>query len=186
LSAPEKKLRENGDSWRTLVESGNKAYGQKRYAEAETDFKMALNIAEEDAQRSSAERETLVRLTKSLNNMAALYHCQGKYSLAEGLYKKSLDLKKQLWGEDDLEVALNIYNLAILYSAKRQYVEAEDLFRRALAMREAKLGSNHADLIEHLKSYALLLRRLSRSGEADQMEQRISQIAQANKPEKPL
>lgn len=150
-------------SWQELVDSGNTAYKKRRIAQAEIYFLDALKVAE-----SFGEDDP--RLSLTLNNMAAIYHSQGKYAMAEPLYQRSLEIKKRVLGEDHLEVATCLYNLAVLHSAKHRYAEAEPLFQQALAIKEA----NRADLTSTLMSYAELLRRTERLAEAQQLESRLA------------
>ena len=54
----------------------------------------------------------------SLNNLAALYHDQGRYADAEPLYKRSLAIHEKSLGPDHPDVATSLNNLAELYQAK--------------------------------------------------------------------
>ena len=51
----------------------------------------------------------------SLNNLAVLYHFQGKYNRAEPLDQQALALRQKLLGDDHLHVAHSLNNLALLY-----------------------------------------------------------------------
>ncbi|WP_133158959.1 tetratricopeptide repeat protein, partial [Microcystis aeruginosa] len=57
----------------------------------------------------------------SLNNLAALYESQGRYTEAEPLYLEALDLKKQLLGDNHPHVATSLNNLAALYESQGRY-----------------------------------------------------------------
>lgn len=166
------------ERWKSLIEQGNQAYSQRRYAAAEASFGEALKEAESwPTQGAGTMQEELdSRLTKSLNNLAALYHSQGKYRMAEDLYQKALEIKRRLYPEENEEVALALQNLAILYSAKRDYPQAEAFFLQALQIREKVLPPNHADLARTLQSYALLLNKLERKDEAQVLEMRATKI----------
>lgn len=173
--------------WKRLVEEGNAAFEGQRTAVAEIHFKSALELAEKlfDRSRASAanadgENTQAIRLTKSLNNLAALYHVQGKYGLAEELYEKCLDLKLDLYGEEHLEVAVNLHNLAVLHSAKRTFLKAELLYKRTLEIREKLLGAEHPELVPVLKNYALLLKKTNRKEESAKLEERAVAIEGAN------
>jgi tetratricopeptide (TPR) repeat protein len=172
---------EKQGDWRSLVEEGNEAYSKKRYTEAELKFAAALRMAETAAQDfagldAEAKDEVQQNLAKSLNNMAALYHTQGKYKMAEDLYNRCLDLKIKLFGEDHLDVALVLHNLAAVHSAKARWSLAEPLYKRALEIRERVLGAEHPDLAGVLSNYALMLRKSKRDQEAEQFENRVKRI----------
>ncbi len=172
--------------WRRLLLEGAESFNNERYVQAEEQFKQALELAEKIAEQpleAIGRAEPLVSvdesiscLTKSLNNLAALYHAQGKYGLAEELYDRCLDLKLKIYGEDHLETAVNIHNLAVLFAAKRMYLKAEILFKRALEIREKNLGECHEELVPILKHYALLLRKTNRKDEAIKADERIAGI----------
>ncbi|MBZ0189303.1 MAG: tetratricopeptide repeat protein, partial [Candidatus Obscuribacterales bacterium] len=109
-------------------------------------------------------------------NLAALYHSQGKYSMAEDNYQRSLDIKLSLYGEDHLETAVNYHNLAMLYSAQRQYPRAEILYKRTLEVRENEYGKLHPELVPVLENYALMLKKANRPLEATSIETRLRNI----------
>jgi tetratricopeptide (TPR) repeat protein len=164
--------------WKKRIEEGNAAYSDRRYSKAEIRFSEALKQAESWPKDSPIEQRQELDscLSKSLNNLAALYHSQGKHALAEDLYLQSLEIKKRLLGEENAEVALNLQNLAACYCAKRKYAEAEELFKRSLEIREKIVGPNHPDLITTLKNYAILLRRLDREEDAKVLETRSARL----------
>ncbi len=188
--------------WKALVEAGNESFSIERYSVAEIKFKEALELAEKllEAEKVIAgggeasvdekvntpealeKLETAqIRLTKSLNNLAALYHVQGKYGMAEELYEKCLDLKLNIYGEEHLEVAVNLHNLAVLHSAKRTFIKAEVLYKRALEIREKLLGAEHVDLVPVLRNYALLLTKNKRKEEGVKLQERATAIEEAGK-----
>ena len=170
-------------SWQSLSEEAYKAFERKRYVQAESKFQDALKLAEgltagKIARGASdeADRQDFERLTRSLNNLAALYHLQGKYEMAEAMYERCLDLKLDLYGDDHLEVAVNLHNLAALQCAKLRWEKAEILYTRALEIRENHLGKEHADLLPILKNYGIMLRKIKREDEAKAIEERKAAI----------
>jgi tetratricopeptide (TPR) repeat protein len=177
--------RESVSDWSAHTEAGIEAHSKLKYTEAELQFAAALRMAEKWAGAESlaalekAEQDEVYdRLAKSLNNMAALYHSQGKYKMAEDLYNRCLEIKMKLYGEDHLEVALNLHNLAAVHSAKGRWAMAEPLYQRSLELREKALGADHHDLVPILKNYALMLRRAKRDEEAELMEARAKHLSQ--------
>ena len=156
-------------SWQEAVDAGHEAYGNGRIAQAEVHFKRAVELAE-----SFGDEDP--RLPKTLNNLAAIYQVQGKYTFAESLYKRSLTMYERAYGRQHTDVALNLHNLGVLYSAQRKFGEAEPLLREAIAIREAILGPEHPDLVPSLKNLAELLRRTAREEAAAVLEGRATQI----------
>ena len=120
-------------SWEMANAAGQEAYEQAHYAEAEEYLSAALKEAENFGPEDP-------RLATSLNNLAALYNLQGKYTEAEPLSKRSLAIREKALGPDHPDVATSLNNLAALYRAQGRYAEAEPLYQRALAIREKVLG----------------------------------------------
>jgi tetratricopeptide (TPR) repeat protein len=149
-------------SWQELIDEGGKLFEQRRLAQAELRFLDAMKLSESFPQEDP-------RRATSLNNLAALYHSQGKYAFAEDHYKRALAINEKLFGNESLEVARNLYNLAVLYSAKSRFDEAEPLYAKSLTIKEKLLGANHPDLLHHLKQHAELLRRMGREDDATNM-----------------
>ncbi len=181
-------------TWQKYSEEGHKAHQDRRYAFAELKFINALKAAEAlaDGLKSSevtgaakekltpaeqaGQLEDLERLTRGLNNLAALYQLQGKYQMAEEMYERCLDIKLDLFGELHLDTAVNLHNLATLHCAKRRFEKAEILFKRALEIREKLLPANSPEIISLLKNYAVMLSKVHREDEAKEMEERIKTL----------
>lgn len=185
----EEKSKAGETEWKALVEEGNQAFNDERSVIAEAKFKEALELAEklletdkaDESKKKSDLQDAEIRVTKSLNNLAALYHVQGKYGMAEELYEKCLDMKLNIYGEEHLETAINLHNLAVLHSAKRSFLKAELLYKRALEIREKLLGAEHKDLVPVLRNYALLLTKNKRKEEGSVLQQRADAIEEAHK-----
>lgn len=158
------------DSWKAAIEAGNAAFEDGRVAQAETHFLEAAKEAE-------AFGEHDPRLALSLNNLAAIYQTQGKFTMAEPLYLRSLDIKRQHHGGDHEEVALNLHNLAVLYSARRMYPVAEKYYKETLEMKERLYGKDHPQLMNTLKYFAQLMKVLNRPIDLKLLESRLAEIS---------
>jgi tetratricopeptide (TPR) repeat protein len=158
------------DSWKSAVEAGNAAFADGKVAQAETHFLEAASQAEAFGQRDP-------RLSLSLNNLAAIYQRQGKFTMAEPLYLRSLDIKRQHHAGDHQEVALNLHNLAVLYSARRLYPVAEKYYKETLEMKERLFGKEHPELLNTLKYYAQLMKVLNRPIDMKLLESRMAEIS---------
>jgi tetratricopeptide (TPR) repeat protein len=169
--------------WQNLVNQGNSLFGERRFAQAELCFAAALRLAEKacasSAGKDSSLQEDFERqseLAKSLNNMGAIYHAQGKYTMADDLWQRCLTLKQKLFGQKHLEVAVILHNLAALYSARKNYDQAELLYKEAREIKELHLGMLSVELITLLENYSLLLKKQNRLSEAQQLQERILAI----------
>lgn len=162
----------DANHWDQLTTAGHEAHAAGRIARAEVYFKQALTLAEQF-------KEGDPRRPKAINNLAAVYQIQGKYTFAESLYKRALDLNQRLHGKEHPDVALNLHNLAVLYCARSRFAEAEPLFREAMAIAETVLGPAHCGLVSTLRNLAALLRRTNREEEASALEDRARRIEAA-------
>ncbi len=164
------------ESWKKLVEEGNAAYANGKIPEAEVKFLAALEEAEKFGEEDS-------RLALSLNNLAAMYHEQGKYTMAEPHYLRALDIRLKIHGEQHADIALNHHNLALLYSARRMYPVAEKHYKQALEMKEELFGKESSELLNTLRYFAQLMKVQNRLVERQLLESRAKMIAAKHKQE---
>lgn len=155
--------------WKSLVDEGTAAYERGKIPEAEVKFLAAL----EEAERFGEEDP---RLALTLNNLAAMYHEQGKYTMAEPHYKRALAIYESLQGEKSADVALSHHNLALLYSARKMYPIAERHYKTALELKERLFGSEAPELLNTLQYYAQLMKVQSRPVERQLIESRAKSI----------
>ncbi len=161
--------------WKKLIEEGNASYERGKIPEAELKFLAALEEAEKFGEEDP-------RLALSLNNLAAMYHEQGKYTMAEPLYLRALDIRKKIHAEIHADIALNHHNLALLYSARRMYPIAEKHYKTALEMKEELYGKEALELVNTLQYYAQLMKVQNRLVERQLFESRARMISEKFKP----
>jgi tetratricopeptide (TPR) repeat protein len=118
--------------------------------QAETLYKQALAIRKKQLGDNHPDTAT------SLNNLAAFYESQGRYSEAETLYKQALAIRKKQLGDNHPDTAKSLNNLAALYEFQGRYSEAETLYKQALAIWQQQLGDNHPDTAQSLKNLSIL------------------------------
>ncbi len=58
-------------------------------------------------------------MATDLNNLAELYHAQGRYADAEPIFRRSLAIKEKVLGPEHPGVANSLNNLAGLYRTYR-------------------------------------------------------------------
>jgi len=149
--------------WEKHMTTAAKAYQQGRYTDAERSFQATVKEAEAFGPQDP-------RLATSLNNLAVLYHQQGKYAEAEPLNKRALAIRKRVLGPAHPAVANSLNNLAALYHQQGKYDEAEPLYKRSLAIVAKALGPEHPHVATSLENYAMLLRKTNRETEAARIE----------------
>ncbi len=157
------------EPWESYNDAGVEAYEQARYAEAEELYLAALEEAEKFGEQDP-------RLATVLNNLAALYRLQGKYTAAEPLHRRALAIWEHTLGPEHPDVATRLHNLASFYDAQGKYAEAEPLYQRSLAIWEKAFGPEHPNVALSLENYADLLRKTDRNAEADRLEARAKAL----------
>jgi tetratricopeptide (TPR) repeat protein len=103
----------------------------------------------------------------ALNRLGIVCWWQGKYTEAEGLFKRALAIREKALGAKHPDVGQTLNNLALVYGAQAKYTEAEGLFKRALAIREKALGANHPDVGRSLNNLANVYRAQGKYSEAE-------------------
>jgi tetratricopeptide (TPR) repeat protein len=91
-----------------------------------------------------------------LNNLASVYHEQGRYAEAEALFKRSLAIREKALEPQHPDVGGVLINLANLYGDQGHYTEAKSLLQRSLAIGEKTLGREHLQVAMMLHYLAVL------------------------------
>jgi tetratricopeptide (TPR) repeat protein len=164
--------------WLSVSEQGHAAFGRRKLVPAELKFKEAVAIVEKLSNEPAYknDEELKGKLGKSLNNLGAVYHAQGKFGLAEEAYQKALYLKIQLFGEEHFETAPCFQNLAAVHSARAQYDKAEPLYLKAISIKEKTYGEGSEELLTPLRNLLKLMEKMERKTEAEALEARIKAI----------
>lgn len=162
-----------GNTWDEDAQAGVQTYLHGDYAAAERHLLAALRTAEEIGPEDP-------RLALSLNNLALVYHAQGRYDEAEPVYQRAITITERALGPGHPNLAASLGNLAELYRTQEKYVEAEPLYRKALVIWEQALGSYDLQAALWLEDCAYVLRKLNRNQEAAEMEARANVIRAAH------
>jgi len=151
------------------------------YKEAEPLYIRALEIRKEVLGADHPSTAT------SLNNLALLYHNQGRYKEAEPLYKRAIEICEKALGANQPDTANSLNNLALLCYNQGRYEEAEPLNKRAIEIFEKVLGTNHPSTAASLNNLALLCYNQGRYEEAEPLYKRAIEICEkalgANHPD---
>ena len=75
------------------------------------------------------------RWLSSLNNLAFLYHAQGRYAEAEPLYQRALTIREKALRPEHSDVVTSLENYAALLRETARDNEAEKMEARAKAIR---------------------------------------------------
>lgn len=118
----------------------------ERYADSEPLFKRALIIMSKNSGRDES-------ITEILDRLAWVHVKQQKYALAEQIYRKSLEMRTAMFGEESQEVAGSYYNLARLQTMRGRHDDAVIWLQKALPLVEQFHGEKspqYADIVADL------------------------------------
>ncbi len=103
-----------------------------------------------------------------MNTIGVVYRNLGQYETAVRLIERAVSLRRQVFGEEHVEVAESLNDLGWLLVFKGDYQRAEPLLRQSLAMRRKLLGEDHLEVAESLHNLAgaLLVRGAQEEAEA--------------------
>jgi eukaryotic-like serine/threonine-protein kinase len=102
-----------------------------------------------------------------LQSIGRSYHALGLYDQAKPLLQRAHQLRKNLFGDEDLRTAESGEDLATTDRLQSEYADAEELFRASLAVREKKLGPNDLLVAQSLSDLGDCLTQENREAEAE-------------------
>lgn len=111
-----------------------------------------------------------------LQSIGRSYHALGLYDQARPLLQRAYQLRRNLYGDNDLRTADSAEDLATTYRLQAQYPEAEKLFRTSLAIREKKLGPNDPLVAQGLTALGDCLVQENRDADAEPVLRRALAI----------
>lgn len=89
-----------------------------------------------------------------LNIIGNIYEKLGAFDDAKPLLEESLQIRRTLYGDEDLKVADCLNGLGVLLRDTGKYPEAEKTLRKALYIRRRLLGNEHPDVATTLSDLA--------------------------------
>ena len=95
-----------------------------------------------------------------VETLARLYEELSLFSSAVPLYRRALDIQRQVAGEGAPEVATSLNDLGRALAQQGEYAEAEPLFRQALELRRGLYGEAHPSVGSSLNNLALVIHDL--------------------------
>ena len=131
----------------------------------------------------SREQSDLLSEAYSLNQEASNLYESGQPLAAEDLLLDSLNIFRELLGEQHISTALIINNLAETYRSQGRYWEAEPLFLSSLQIFQDLLGNHHLLVARNLNNLAVIYRNQGRYSEAEDFLLEAISIFQNHLPE---
>ena len=142
---------------KTYTKLGDILSLQKRYEEAESFLKKALDSAETSS--SSAEGQEVL---PALMVLASLYMTTGRYKDAEPCYKRILEIKYKLYGENSQEIISSLCHLGELYNLQNNFAESEVFLETALETAQHLYSHDDLRLANVMFQYARVLTQVGR------------------------
>ncbi len=149
-------LNATGRGWARAMKSGEAAYEQADFAQAERHFKVAVKKAAKFGLSDP-------RAVQTLNAVGNLYQAEGKFDAAEMVLQRARSRAEVSLGTENPELAAALNNLGSLYTIRQRFSEAGDL--------------HHPYVAGALAHYATLLHKMNRDAEAGQFEEHAMAIA---------
>ncbi len=166
----------NADLFAVLEQLGDIYMNEGHFAKAELILKRAFDINEADPLKDATYTGAMFRLARA-------YYKQGKYDLAEPLFKKAIAIDERNGESARSSLATDVESLGRLYYRQGLYAKAEPMYKRALALREKKGGayqdSDYAFLLNYL---ADLYDEQDRFAEAEPLYEQALLIAEKTLP----
>ena len=100
----------------------------------------------------------------------------GEYDEATNLLQQSINLRKELFGEGNLETVSSYEKMGTLLSAKGSFFKAESMLESALSMREKLQGESQAAMSEAHAELAYVYRRLGKFDKAEEKYRSLIKI----------
>lgn len=139
---------------------------EKKYVEAESAFKDALELFEEMDPDSP-------QVAILYDNYSQLYRKQNKPKEALVMQEKAVKLLEKGLGKNHPEVAIALNNIAGTYYDVDRKAEAEQALKRALEINEKVFGAESKQATASLASLVNFLRKCGKESDAAQYEARM-------------
>ncbi len=147
-----------------------------RVLEERGQYEQAIPVLDEAVRLSSAQGAANPDLAASLNELASVHFYAGRYAQADALFRRVLDLHRQLYGDRHPLVADDLINIAAGQQDLGYYSEAEKLQRQALEINMAYYGAGHPQMAHNLTVLGRTLQYEKRFDEAVEMLQKALPI----------
>ncbi|MGA2116465.1 MAG: serine/threonine-protein kinase [Bryobacteraceae bacterium] len=129
-------------------------------------YDQAAAVLEQAVRLDSARGPVSAELAASLNELASTHFYAGRYTLADPLFRRVLDMNRKLYGERHPLAADALINVGAVQYDLGYYAQAENLDRQALAIDLAYYGKDHPETAHAWTVLGRALQMQRRSDEA--------------------
>ncbi|GBG32020.1 Protein kinase, putative [Hondaea fermentalgiana] len=117
------------------------------------------------------------KIAISCSELADVYervYC--KYDVSMRLKSRAVEIDRQLYGEENRQLAIGYDNLGFLHLKLGNYTDAEAMYRKSLVIKEAMSGKAHRDVAQTVNALGLLNEELGDLDSAQRWYERSLQI----------
>ncbi len=147
-----------------------------RVLEERGQYDQAVPVLEEAVRLSSLQSAANPELASSLNELASVHFYAGRYPKADALFRRVLEMHRQLYGDRHPLVADDLINIGAVQQDLGYLAEAEKVDRQALEINTAYYGAEHPQLAHNLIVLGRVLQYEKRFDEAEAMLQKALPI----------
>jgi tetratricopeptide (TPR) repeat protein len=145
-----------------------------RYALMKKDYHTALDLFSRAVEVNEMTfGENSDNVAKSLLSLAIVPYMQQAYDKTEVYLLRAVRIDESLFGKDGLYTLVPLASLCNLYEKWDKREKAEPCYRQTLTALDKHNGADSPIMLDTLTKEASVLRRLGRSEEAVQIEQRL-------------
>ena len=163
---------------------GENALKMRNFELAEEYFKKCrASIYERKHQLKCKETENTKNDEDEMENsvlicFGTLYMGRGDYSKAEEFFFKSLEISRNLYGENHVAVASILTNIAGLYVAKCDLPKAEEFYLRSIKIDLTLFGENNQSLATSLSNLGSLYFAMENLSKGEELQKKSVKILQ--------
>jgi tetratricopeptide (TPR) repeat protein/predicted Ser/Thr protein kinase len=137
-----------------------------RVLEERGSYDQAVPVLDEAVRLSSKQSAVNPDLAAALNELASVHFYAGRYTVADSLFRRVLQMHRQLHGDRHPLVADAMINIGAVQQDLGYYSEAEKFERQALEINQAYYGGDHPQMAHNLTVLARTLIHQNRFDEA--------------------
>ncbi|MDW3210902.1 MAG: CHAT domain-containing tetratricopeptide repeat protein [Reichenbachiella sp.] len=132
-------------------------------------FTRTERILKKISRSSELSKEQWVYFARAVNALAIYYHGIGNYKVAEKLYLRALEVRKEYIGNTSEHYVSCLHNLAILRKDQGRYNAAEDMLKYVSRYYLHKKSKNSTEYSIVANNHAMLLNEMGRSKQSVQL-----------------
>lgn len=102
----------------------------------------------------------------SMDNLAATYNDQGKWTKAEEMEVLVMETSKRVLGPEHPDTLMSVDNLASMYHNQGRWTKAEEMEVQAMETRKRVLGPEHPSTLTSMNDLAWMWKVQGRKNEA--------------------